>query len=177
MGIRVAEQIRRPSEIPDAIERVRPEQVFVAYPADRHESLARAVSLLSDRMVDVRVVPDLGETLNPDATVIGGLPIVSIQQTPYYGAGRVAKRAFDLVFGTALLVLTSPLLAAAGLAVLLGSGRPAFYRQERMGLDGRRFQILKLRTMRVDAEAKTGAVWSKKSRPNFSKKHAWISRI
>jgi lipopolysaccharide/colanic/teichoic acid biosynthesis glycosyltransferase len=64
----------------------------------------------------------------------------------------VAKRAFDVLVCSVALVLVSPLLVALAVAVLLDSGRPVFFRQTRVGLNGRTFRLLKFRTMVVDAE-------------------------
>ena len=64
----------------------------------------------------------------------------------------VAKRAFDVLVCSVALVLVSPLLGALAVAVLLDSGRPVFFRQTRVGLNGRTFRLLKFRTMVVDAE-------------------------
>lgn len=78
----------------------------------------------------------------------------------YFGAiDRFLKRVFDLIVSVIMLVLTAPLLLLGILAVRAGGPGPVFYRQERVTLDGSVFQILKLRTMRVDAEA-AGAVWA-----------------
>jgi sugar transferase (PEP-CTERM system associated) len=79
----------------------------------------------------------------------------------YFGAiDRFLKRAFDLVVSSVMLVLTSPLVLFGILAIRLNDPGPIFYRQERVTLDGKIFQILKLRTMRIDAEA-SGAVWAR----------------
>jgi sugar transferase (PEP-CTERM system associated) len=78
----------------------------------------------------------------------------------YFGAiDRFLKRLFDLGVSTITLVLSAPLILLGILAIRLGGPGPVFYRQDRVTLDGRVFQILKLRTMRVDAEA-SGAVWA-----------------
>jgi exopolysaccharide biosynthesis polyprenyl glycosylphosphotransferase len=71
-----------------------------------------------------------------------------------------SKRAFDLIVGAILFAVTLPLLGAAALAVKLAGGGPALYRQRRLGEHGEAFDILKLRTMRVDAEADGQARWS-----------------
>jgi lipopolysaccharide/colanic/teichoic acid biosynthesis glycosyltransferase len=72
------------------------------------------------------------------------------------GGGDTLNRALDVVVASTGLVLTSPVLAAAALAVKLGDGGPVLYRQTRVGKDGRDFELLKLRTMVVGAE-KLGA--------------------
>jgi len=73
--------------------------------------------------------------------------------------GRGLKRLFDILVSLAILLPFSPILLAAMLAVWLGDRGPVFYRQERVTLGGRNFRIVKLRTMRTDAE-KGGAVWA-----------------
>jgi sugar transferase (PEP-CTERM system associated) len=78
----------------------------------------------------------------------------------YFGAiDRFLKRAFDLAVSLVMLVLTTPLILFGIAAIRIGGPGPVFYRQERVTLEGKVFQILKLRTMRVDAEA-SGAVWA-----------------
>jgi len=89
-----------------------------------------------------------------------GLPVISLQQSPITGWNRVLKRAMDLVLAALGLVLLSPLLGLIALLVRLTSPGPILYRQERMGLDGRSFQMYKIRSMRADAEAESGPVWA-----------------
>ena len=72
---------------------------------------------------------------------------------------RFLKRGFDLVVSSVVLLLTAPLIAGGMLAIRWEGRGPVLYRQERVTLDGKVFQILKLRTMRVNAEA-GGAVWA-----------------
>jgi sugar transferase (PEP-CTERM system associated) len=78
----------------------------------------------------------------------------------YFGViDRILKRSFDLAISLVMLILTMPLILLGILAVRAGGPGPVFYRQERVTLDGKIFWILKLRTMRIDAEA-AGAVWA-----------------
>jgi exopolysaccharide biosynthesis polyprenyl glycosylphosphotransferase len=93
------------------------------------------------------------------------LPIVSLQGSPLYGWDRVFKRMFDLVVGSFILILLAPVMFLIGLLIKWTSEGPIFYRQERVGMNGRPFQILKFRTMRVDAEKETGPVWAKENDP------------
>jgi exopolysaccharide biosynthesis polyprenyl glycosylphosphotransferase len=102
--------------------------------------------------------------------------VITLRQTPIHGASRYAKRAFDLVVGCVLAVFFLPVALLAALAVRVSSGRPVLYTQERMGLDGRRFTILKFRTMRADAE-KEGAVWSQDSDPRTTSVGRFLRRF
>ena len=74
----------------------------------------------------------------------------------------VFKRIVDLAFGLLGLVLSSPIMLAVAIAVWLDSGSPVIFSQTRVGLKGRCFDVLKFRSMRVDAEAGTGAQWAQK---------------
>jgi len=100
-------------------------------------------------------------------------PIIAAKQcvtADHIGEGRfglniVVKRAMDIALSLAAMILLSPVLFVLGLVVKLTSPGPMFYKQERCGLNGRPFQMLKFRSMRVDAENHTGAVWAQKDDP------------
>jgi exopolysaccharide biosynthesis polyprenyl glycosylphosphotransferase len=95
---------------------------------------------------------------------------VRINDSPLVGLGAFAKRTTDVVLSAIALVVLFPLLAFIGLLVKLDSPGPIIYAQERLGLNGRCFRMLKFRSMRVDAESKTGAVWCK---PSDDRRTAW----
>jgi Undecaprenyl-phosphate glucose phosphotransferase len=109
---------------------------------------------LSEATVDVRLIPDvLGYmTLGHRADDLDGLPVISLHEGPHYGWNRILKRAMDIAFSLVALCLFAPVMALVAVLVKLSSRGPVFYRQERMGLDGRSFAMLKFRTMRPDAE-------------------------
>jgi exopolysaccharide biosynthesis polyprenyl glycosylphosphotransferase len=73
---------------------------------------------------------------------------------------QFTKRSLDIVVALCALVLAAPVMIVAALAIFLDSGRPIFFRQQRVGRNGKVFDVLKFRTMRVDAEAATGPVWA-----------------
>ena len=152
------------------------DQVFVALPMEAHHLIQGVLQNLSEEIVDVKVVPDLYQfiALRGGVEEFEGLPIVHLKETPLFGWRRVAKRAFDVAFSSAALALGSPLYLAIAIAVKLSSPGPAFYRQERMGLDGRTFDVWKFRSMRVDAERQTGAVWARKDDPRRTRTGAFL---
>ncbi len=84
---------------------------------------------------------------------VAGLPLIHVERPTYSGPTRVVKTAFDMVGAVLLLLLFSPLMLALALAIRLTSPGPVFFRQERVGVDGKRFRMTKFRSMRVDAEA------------------------
>lgn len=130
------------------------DQVVLALPLEEQGALKGLMEELAQRTVDVKLVPDLFNyvTLRGGLEEFGGLPILSLQGAPLEGWNLIAKRAFDvLVSGLALLIL-SPVMVLLGLLVKLTSRGPIFFAQERMGMDGHLFKMLKFRTMKVDAE-------------------------
>ncbi|HWT11951.1 MAG TPA: TIGR03013 family XrtA/PEP-CTERM system glycosyltransferase [Allosphingosinicella sp.] len=98
-----------------------------------------------------------------------------------FSSGRqlssAAKRLFDLVVSLVILALAAPLIAVAALAVKLESRGPAFYRQRRVGLYGQLFDVVKIRSMRVDAEVGGKAVWAQKDDPRVTRVGALIRKV
>ena len=98
-----------------------------------------------------------------------------------FSAGRrlssIAKRLFDVVASSILLLLTGPVILLAALLVKLDSKGPAFYRQQRVGLYGEEFWIVKLRTMRQDAELSGQAVWAEKDDPRVTRLGYWLRKL
>jgi Undecaprenyl-phosphate glucose phosphotransferase len=130
-----------------------------------HEDAARLPGLLEaigDEPVTIHVVPDLFRftSLRGGIEEFEGVPFVHLRESPLHGWNAVAKRAFDVAFSAVLLAALAPLLLLLGLAVRFTSRGPALFRQERMGLDGQRFGMLKFRTMKVGAEEESGPVWA-----------------
>jgi Undecaprenyl-phosphate glucose phosphotransferase len=140
----------------DAVLDARPvDQVLLALPLEEQPALKPMMESLALRTVDVKLVPDLFNyvTLRGGLEEFGGLPIISLQGAPLEGWNLIAKRVFDMAVSALALVVLTPVLAAVALAVRLSSKGPILYIQERMGLDGRVFRMLKFRTMSLDAEA------------------------
>jgi Undecaprenyl-phosphate glucose phosphotransferase len=140
------------------------DQVIIALPIEEQALVKALMEQLALRTVDVKVVPDLYQyiTLCGGFEEFGGLPIISLQASPLDGWSSVGKRIFDVTVSLVVLTLLSPLLLVVALAVKLTSSGPVLFRQERMGLDGRTFSILKFRTMRTDAEEDGAKMASRK---------------
>lgn len=143
------------SEVQRVLREYPSDQVIIALPIDQLGGLKALMDQLSLETVDVRIVPDLYQfaTLGRGVEEFGGLPMIALQDSPLYGWNSVAKRLFDLVVSITVLVMFSPLYLLLAILVKATSKGPVFYKQERMGLDGRTFHMLKFRSMRVDAES------------------------
>jgi exopolysaccharide biosynthesis polyprenyl glycosylphosphotransferase len=141
-------------------------QVVLALPREDQDQLEALLDQLDDELVDLRIVPDLlhVSTLRNSVEDFDGLPVISLRDSPLVGWAAIQKRVFDIVVSSLLLVVASPALVAIGAAIWRSSGRPMLYRQDRMGLDGRVFRMLKFRTMVQDAES-DGPVWARTEDP------------
>lgn len=150
------------AEIKALVQKYQPDQLLIALPRHQYADLDRILSLLKDETVDIQLVPDIHEyvTLGCQIEDFEGLPIVNINDSPLGGWGAIAKRITDVILSGTALLLLSPVLLLISLVIKLGSKGPVLYRQERMGLDGKTFSMLKFRSMYTDAEKSTGAVWA-----------------
>ncbi len=138
--------------------------VYIALPLAAAKRIEMLLGELSTRLVHVCLVPDLlhHDIINSRISEVDGIPILHIMDEAPVTFGRVAKRVIDVVFSAVFLAVLLPLMLVIALAVRLSSPGPVLYRQERMSLNGYRFHMLKFRSMPLNAEAGTGAVWAKK---------------
>ncbi|HLC22057.1 MAG TPA: undecaprenyl-phosphate glucose phosphotransferase [Candidatus Methylomirabilis sp.] len=143
------------------------DKVFIAIPLEAYGRMEGILRSLEEGIVDINVVPDLYQyiTMRGGVEEFEGLPLISLQDSPSYGWSLVAKRAMDIVLSSIALLIAGPLLLILAGVIKLTSPGPILYRQERMGLDGRTFHMLKFRSMTADAEDDTGAVWSARDDP------------
>ncbi len=137
--------------------------VLVALPYKYFGWIEQTLEKIVDQVPDVKLLPDLMKftRLAAGIELISGLPIISIHDSPMAGVQGVFKRILDIVGALVAVIIFSPVMLLIAVLVPISSRGPIFYRQERMGLDGRTFKMLKFRSMPVDAEAKSGAVFAK----------------
>ncbi len=152
------------------------DHVFVALPHASSQAMMALLDRLVRHLVKIHVVPDLLQfmVLRSRVEDLDGLPTINLSETPLEGWSRFVKRAFDLAVAAAASLVFSPLMLLIALAIWLEDRGPIFYRQIRMGLDGKPFNILKFRSMRVGAEAETGAVWAGRNDPRRTRVGRWI---
>jgi len=154
------------------------DEIFCALPFEKFPDLQNVLNHLDVATVNVRIVPDLFgfATLHSRIGDFDGLPVVSLRESPLYGWNRLLKRGMDLVVGAVLLVVFGLPMLVIALVVRLTSRGPAIFRQERASLDGTTFPMLKFRTMRVGAEARSGPVWAEEGDPRATRVGRFLRR-
>lgn len=152
-------------ELPTLVSKYSVSHVFIALPMNRYDDVRKVYSILADCFVDIRLAADIPELsgLSLSTVDVDGMPLVSLRENPHFGLNVMFKRGMDIILSLVGLIIISPLLLLVAAMIKLTSRGPVFYRQERCGLNGQPFQMLKFRSMKVDAEKDTGAVWARKN--------------
>lgn len=138
--------------------------LFVALPLYGYKKIMAMINEGNEEGVSIKLFPDIMQyiTLKAEVEEIGGVPAININQTPMSGFKWMVKRMVDIVFSFCfLLALTIiPLIPIIIILIKLTSKGPVFYKQVRVGMDGKRFTCIKFRSMVKDAEAQTGPVFA-----------------
>jgi Undecaprenyl-phosphate glucose phosphotransferase len=167
------------NEVAEIAQRERVDHLYVALPLDEHTKLLNLMEITSREFIDVKVVPDLLQFIALRARLedLDGLPIINVNDVPLQGMNSWIKRVIDvLLSGAAVMLMAIPFGIIAALVKLTSPG-PVFYRQERMGLDGKAFNVYKFRSMHVGAEDTTGPIWARKDDPRATPIGRWLRRL
>ncbi|MBL9032124.1 MAG: undecaprenyl-phosphate glucose phosphotransferase [Phycisphaerae bacterium] len=160
----------------------RVDAVYLAIPNAQAALMPPLLARLDRFAVDVRIIPDVHPRFVPQSMVVNeldGMPILSYRECPSSGLGGFSKRMLDIVGSLAALVIFSPVLLAAMLAVRVSSPGPVIFKQRRVSLGGRVFKIYKLRTMRhVEDElwAQLKDSWTLRDDPRITRVGRFLRR-
>ncbi len=167
-GIPVLGRLEQLSEI---ARRHQIEEVLIAVQQKDQRALMEIIAQTDGLPVGLKIVPDLYSIITGQARTnqIYGFPLIEIlpQYMPTWE--RVAKRVLDFTLALVILVLGAPVWLLVAAIIKLDSPGPIFYKQERMGKDGRRFNVVKFRSMDSDAEKLTGPKWADKDDPRITR--------
>ncbi len=138
------------------------DEVWLALPLRAEARMKEILHDLRHHTISTRFVLDIFglDLLNHSLTELAGFPVLNICSSPMMGVNRLVKAVEDRIVAAAILLLISPLLLVLAIAVKCSSPGPIFYRQKRVGWNGVEFEMLKFRSMPVNAEASTGPVWA-----------------
>jgi Undecaprenyl-phosphate glucose phosphotransferase len=166
------------ADLPALVAKYGIEHVLIALPMSRYHEARHIFDVLSQTLVEVRLVTDVPALagLSLTTTSLDGLPVIGLRESPHFGLNILVKRAIDIAISLTALVVLSPLMLLIALLVKWTSPGPIFYRQVRCGLNGQPFDMLKFRSMRIDAECQTGAVWAQKDDPRRTRFGTFLRR-
>jgi Undecaprenyl-phosphate glucose phosphotransferase len=167
------------SEMAEIAQREHIDHLYVALALDEHSKLLDLMDAANRECIDVKVVPDLLQFIALRARLedLDGLPVINVNDVPLQGVNAWVKRALDIALSAATLVVLAVPMALIALAVRLSSPGAVFYRQERMGLDGRAFTVFKIRSMYENAEETSGPVWARDDDPRTTPVGRWLRRF
>jgi len=148
---------------------------------DKHEGdiMLEVVATCDSNNLSIKIIPDLYEIISGQARTsqLYGFPLIDIMPQLMPEWEKKIKRLMDVLISIILIILSSPIVFITSLAIKYESKGPIFYKQDRSGLDGKVFKIIKFRSMRADAEKASGPVWSTKDDPRITKIGKFIRKV
>lgn len=164
-------------KLPELVKDEGVDEVYLTLQGNEAQQAYPTLNSLQGAGITIRIVPDWGNLLsisNVRAVPIGSQLLFSAADPPLSGNNIILKEVFDRVVGLILLtILAFPLIIIAILIKLTSKG-PVFYKQDRTGMDQKEFQMLKFRTMRIDAEEENGPQWARQNDPRRTRIGAWL---
>ncbi|WP_199671291.1 undecaprenyl-phosphate glucose phosphotransferase [Salinisphaera sp. Q1T1-3] len=154
------------------------DEIWLCLPLEQQALIDRVRWDFRHSTITMRLVPNLhGMRLiqHPVAEILG-VPMLNLSVSPMQGWSRLIKALEDRALAFLILTMISPVLLVLAIGVKMSSPGPIFFRQKRMGWNGRLFTILKFRSMPVDVESKTGAVWAKAGEKRSTKFGSFLRR-
>jgi exopolysaccharide biosynthesis polyprenyl glycosylphosphotransferase len=147
-------------DVPALVRMLDVERVIVGFADEPYQRLVELVRMLNSFEVQVDIVPRLHDVLSPavDVHTVEGVPMIGLRPPMLSSSSALLKRTMDLAGAIFGLLLLAPFFAVAAAAIAYGSKGPVFFRQVRMGRDGRPFRIFKFRTMVADAEERKSSL-------------------
>jgi putative colanic acid biosynthesis UDP-glucose lipid carrier transferase len=149
---RIQEKILGPiNALADYVRANNVDVLYISLPMASQPRILKLLEELRDTTVSIYFVPDIFvfDLIHARVDSIGDLPVVAVCETPFYGLNGLLKRASDIVFSLAILILISPLLAAIAIGIKRSSPGPILFKQRRYGVDGRKIVVYKFRSMTV----------------------------
>lgn len=155
-----ARYLGRTADVPDDIVPLRVQIVLVALSHQEQDQMLDLLRRTEGKNVEFMMVPDMLELMTSRIRIreIEGVPFITLKDIPMSTWNKVLKRGFDLLFSFAALIVALPVMGVIAVIIKATSRGPVFYIQERVGLDGVSFPLIKFRSMRIDAEKHTGPV-------------------
>lgn len=164
---------------PEIIEKVEAKEVVIALERKEQEVMLEVIAACDSKNVGLKIVPDLYEIISGQARTsqLYGYPLIDIKPQLMPEWEKKIKRGVDLFVSIIMLVLTLPVTIATAVAIKFESEGPVFFMQERLGLEGKKFKVIKFRSMVNNAEKNSGPVWAQKRDPRITRVGNFIRKV
>ncbi|MDC7293673.1 MULTISPECIES: undecaprenyl-phosphate glucose phosphotransferase [unclassified Butyrivibrio] len=175
-GIKV---VGKTDQLQDHLTNSNYDEITITLPLDDYDRLEELVAQCEKSGVHTKFIPDYTSLFpsNPYTEDVQGLPVINIRYVPLTNSfNKMAKRFVDIVGSLVGIVLTSPIMIAAAIAVKLSSKGPIIYQQERIGLGGQPFMMYKFRSMKVQTEDEEKKGWTTKGDPRVTGVGAFLRK-
>jgi len=163
----------------DALQSDSVDDVILALPATANELAARLVAECETQGINARIVPDLFPLIQTDTQIydFDGIPLVNARMYPTELIGYIlVKRAFDICVSLLVLTLLSPLFVILSLLIKMTSRGPVFFTQDRVGMNGKSFRIIKFRTMHQTPSLDPDSHWTVHNDRHITPLGRWLRR-
>ncbi|MCX6149373.1 MAG: sugar transferase [Ignavibacteriales bacterium] len=146
-------------------------EVIIALDKHQEDVVMNVISKCDSNAVGIKILADLYELISGQARTshIYGFPLIDIMPELMPEWEKKIKRLMDITISLIILILTAPITILTFIAIKLDTKGPIFYKQNRAGMNGREFNIIKFRSMKQDAEKLSGPVWSQKNDPRITR--------
>jgi len=154
------------------------DEVWLALPLRAEPRVKEILHDLRHSTATIRFVPDIFgfHLLNHSMSDVAGIPVLDLNASPMVGTNRLIKACEDRVISALVLLMCSPVLLLIAIGVKVSSPGPVFYRQRRVSWNGRPFMMLKFRSMPMDVERDSGAVWARSGENRATRFGAFLRR-
>lgn len=154
-------------------------EIILALDKNEGDVMLEVVAQCDSNNVSIKIIPDLYEIISGQARTsqLYGFPLIDIMPQLMPEWEKKLKRLMDIIISTLIIILSSPIILITGIFIKTESKGPIFYLQERSGLNGKVFKIIKFRSMRNNAEKQSGPVWSTKDDPRITKVGKFIRKV
>jgi len=165
--------------ITDIVKAYPVDEVYLSLSGNEAQGAYPILESLQLSGMTIRIIPDWGTLTSiskASVVTVGSQVLFSSADSPMSGAKAVLKEIFDRVVSFLLLIVLAIPMAIIALLVKFSSKGPVFYKQTRMGMDQNEFQMVKFRTMEVDAEKDLGPQWTTPNDPRRTRIGAWLRK-
>ncbi|MCH8011621.1 MAG: sugar transferase [Candidatus Marinimicrobia bacterium] len=158
------------NELKQVIDNFQINEVIIAFERPNHNRLLDIITLANGSPVSLKIIPDMYEVVSGLAKTeqIHGLPLIQINPEIISRFEKFLKRFFDILSACIVIIPLMPFWFILALAIKINSRGPIFYWQDRIGMDGKQFKIVKFRSMFKDAETHTGPIWAAEDDPRIT---------